>query len=141
MKQVSFIISIFIYTISLNAQNRVIASVTQLANNRGVCRACLFSTAVSYQKMEAVQCLSVPIINQKALFTFNDIPKGKYALFVFHDVNENNKLDKNWLGIPSEGYGASRNKLPFAAAPAFESNSFILNSKDSLVLPVRIRNL
>jgi uncharacterized protein (DUF2141 family) len=141
VKQVLFIISIFIYTIPLNAQNKVIASVTQLVNNKGVCRACLFSTAVSFQKMEAVQCLSVHIVNQKALFTFNDIPKGKYALFVFHDVNENNKLDKNWLGIPREGYGASRNKLPFAAAPGFEPNSFILNNKDSLFLPVRLRNL
>lgn len=141
MKQILIIISILIYAISSNAQGKVVASVTQLTSNKGVCRACLFSNADAFQKMVALQCLTVPIVNQKALFTFSNIPKGKYALFVFHDVNENNRLDKNWLGIPKEGYGASRNKLPFAAAPAYEPNSFVLNNKDSLFLPIRLRNL
>jgi uncharacterized protein (DUF2141 family) len=119
----------------------VVASVTQLTSDKGVCRACIFANASAFQKMAALQCLSVPIVNQKALFTFTGIPKGKYALFVFHDVNENNKLDRNWLGIPKEGYGASRNKLPFAAAPGYEPNSFVINDKDSLFLPIRLRNL
>jgi uncharacterized protein (DUF2141 family) len=119
----------------------VVASVTQLTSDKGVCRACIFANASAFQKMVALQCLSVPIVNQKALFTFTGIPKGKYALFVFHDVNENNKLDRNWLGIPKEGYGASRNKLPFAAAPGYEPNSFVINDKDSLFLPIRLRNL
>lgn len=141
MKRILIIISSFIGSISLNAQNQVTASVTQIANNKGVCRACLFANASAFQKMEALQCLTAPVINRAAMFTFHNIPKGKYALFVFHDVNQNNRLDKNWLGIPKEGYGASRNKLPFAAAPAFEPNSFIISNKDSLFLPVRLRNL
>ncbi len=91
--------------------------------------------------MDAFQCKAVSIVDKKAQITFLDIPKGKYALFIFHDVNENNKLDKNWLGIPKEGYGASRNQLPFAAAPAFEPNSFILNQRDSLFLSIQLRNL
>jgi len=141
VKQILFIILLLSGKISLYAQNQVIASVTQLANNNGVCRACLFTNATAFQKMEAFQCLTAPIINQAALFTFHDIPTGKYAIFVFHDVNRNNKLDKNWLGIPKEGYGASRNKLPFAAAPSFEPNSFFITQKDSILLPVRLRNL
>ena len=141
VKQILLIISFLTYTVATHAQGKVTASVSQLASNKGVCRACIFANASAFQKMTALQCLTVPIVNQKALFTFTGIPKGKYALFVFHDVNENNKLDKNWLGIPKEGYGASLNKLPFAAAPAYEPNSFVLNNKDSLFLSIRLRNL
>ena len=34
---------------------------------------------------------------------------GNYAVQVMHDENDNNKLDTNFLGIPSEGYGFSNN--------------------------------
>ena len=44
-----------------------------------------------------------------AICQFNDIPPGTYAIAVFHDENANGKLDKNFLGIPCEGYGASNN--------------------------------
>ena len=141
MKLIVLVISFLCGALTLQAQNQVTASVSRLASNKGVCRACLFINASSFAKMDAFQCKAVPIIDKKALITFQDIPKGKYALFIFHDVNENNKLDKNWLGIPKEGYGASRNQLPFAAAPAFEPNSFFLNQKDSLFLSVQLRNL
>jgi uncharacterized protein (DUF2141 family) len=40
---------------------------------------------------------------------FEGLPPGKYAVMVIHDENENGKLDSNFLGIPSEGYGFSQN--------------------------------
>lgn len=141
MKLIVLSISFLCSAVTLQAQNKVIASVSRLSSNQGVCRACLFINAASFAKMDAFQCKAVSIVDKKAQITFLDIPKGKYALFIFHDVNENNKLDKNWLGIPKEGYGASRNQLPFAAAPAFEPNSFILNQRDSLFLSIQLRNL
>lgn len=43
------------------------------------------------------------------VFTF-DLPyPGKYALAVLDDENSNGKMDKNFLGIPLEGYGFSNN--------------------------------
>ncbi|MDR3366364.1 MAG: DUF2141 domain-containing protein [Prevotellaceae bacterium] len=39
--------------------------------------------------------------------TFTDLPKGKYAVSAYLDVNKNGQLDKNFLGIPKEKYGFS----------------------------------
>ena len=51
---------------------------------------------------------------------------GIYAVSVFHDKNENDKLDENFLGIPKEDFGFSNNpKLGFGA-PSFEACSFEL---------------
>jgi len=42
-------------------------------------------------------------------FKFGNLPAGRYAVQVMHDQNDNGKLDSNFLGIPSEGYGFSNN--------------------------------
>jgi uncharacterized protein (DUF2141 family) len=38
---------------------------------------------------------------------FAKLPKGDYAVAAFHDVNNDGKLNRNLLGIPSEPYGFS----------------------------------
>lgn len=50
----------------------------------------------------------------------NVFVKGKYALNVFHDKNNNNKLDTNGLGIPKEGWGCSNDARGFMGAPKFK---------------------
>ncbi|GMH51485.1 hypothetical protein TrST_g304 [Triparma strigata] len=36
-----------------------------------------------------------------------DVPLGDYAVMIIDDVNNNGKLDTNWMGVPNEGCGAS----------------------------------
>jgi uncharacterized protein (DUF2141 family) len=43
------------------------------------------------------------------LITFADLPRGKYAVSVYQDSNNNGRLDKNLFGIPTEKYGFSSN--------------------------------
>jgi uncharacterized protein (DUF2141 family) len=50
----------------------------------------------------------------------NVFVKGKYALNVIHDRNNNNKLDTNGLGIPKEGWGCSNDARGFMGAPKFK---------------------
>lgn len=62
-------------------------------------------------------------------YTFSDIPKGSYAIAVIHDENNNNELDKNIIGIPTEGYGFSNNPTIIMNAPSFEEAKFYLNKE------------
>lgn len=55
---------------------------------------------------------------------FRDLPQGTYAVSVLHDENMNGKLDKNFLGIPQEGYGASNNPGKKMRAPNFDEAKF-----------------
>lgn len=119
-----------------NAQGKVTAIATGFKNNNGICRACIFNSAESFngKSGNAVQCLQVPIINGEAKIAFDNLPAGNYAISLFHDENRNNKLDNNFLGIPKEGYSASKNKLPATSAPTFYDNSFFI-SNNSITLP------
>ena len=55
---------------------------------------------------------------------FEDIPPGTYAIAVIHDENMNGKLDTNRLGIPTEGYGFSRDTKRLIGVPSFAAASF-----------------
>jgi uncharacterized protein (DUF2141 family) len=126
---------------SSGAQATVSATVSNFKNNKGICRACIFRDANSFNgKGTPLQCVQAAIQNNTAVFSFSVIPAGSYAVSVFHDANNNNKFDTNFLGIPSEGYGASLNKLPFASAPSFTENKFQLQNTP-VQLKIRLRNL
>lgn len=135
--------SVTMLSLYAGAQGRVVADITNFESNKGSCRACLFNSAASFtgEGGEPYRCVQVPITGKKVQATFDNIPAGIYALFILHDANNNNKLDKNLLGIPKEGYGASRNKLPFAAAPTFAGNKFVVENHSTIRLSIRLRNL
>ena len=122
-------------------QTNVIANITNIRSNDGVCRACLFSNELAFRgKSSPANCIAVGVKNKLATAVFFNVKPGSYAVFVFHDVNNNLKMDKNILGIPKEGYGASNNKLPFASAPHFEDNKFIVSNNHIVSLNIHLRN-
>ena len=55
---------------------------------------------------------------------FRGIPKGQYAVTVFHDENRNDKLDENMFWLPTEGYGFSNNYKYF---PSFRKSQININ--------------
>ncbi|WP_225895259.1 DUF2141 domain-containing protein [Leptolyngbya sp. NIES-2104] len=66
----------------------------------------------------AVRAQCVPAGKRTAL-TFRNVAFGNYAIAVYHDRNGNGKLDRNFLGIPTEGFGFSRNPVIRTGAPRF----------------------
>lgn len=123
------------------AQGKISIDISNARNNKGICRVCLFNSEESFKQEKALRCVSVGLKDKKTSAVFADVPPGTYAIFVLHDANNNNRMDKNFLGIPSEGYGASRNNLPFAAAPSFNGNKFSVGAQSSVSLAIRLRNL
>ena len=52
------------------------------------------------------------------------LPPGRYAVVVLHDENSNHKLDRNFVGIPKEGFGFSNNPKVNLTAPGFDKAVF-----------------
>jgi uncharacterized protein (DUF2141 family) len=50
--------------------------------------------------------------------------QNTYALAVIHDEDSNGKLNTNWLGIPTEGYGFSNDARALLGPPTFSAASF-----------------
>jgi uncharacterized protein (DUF2141 family) len=55
------------------------------------------------------------------------------AILILHDENSNGKMDTNLLGIPTEGYGVSRDaRRPFGP-PVFEDAAIVVKGKEQAV--------
>ena len=62
-----------------------------------------------------------------SVVTFSHLPKGRYAVNILHDENQNKKIDKGFI-LPVEGIGFSNYKLiGLSNRPKFSKASFILN--------------
>jgi uncharacterized protein (DUF2141 family) len=71
---------------------------------------------------------SVSIENKKAQVVFENVPAGTYAVSVYHDINDNNKLDSNFLGIPKEPYASSNDAKGFIGPPKYSDAKFELKT-------------
>ncbi len=67
-------------------------------------------------------------------YTIENLPQGEYALALYHDINEDGKINHNLLGVPKESYGFSNNIKPFLSAPAFEKVKFFVRSDTTIII-------
>ncbi|MBM6593471.1 DUF2141 domain-containing protein [Microvirga pudoricolor] len=66
-----------------------------------------------------------------------NVKPGTYAIAVFHDLNGNAKLDRNFIGLPNEPYGFS-NDVGRRGPPNFEGALITVKEPSTtVVIPVR----
>lgn len=81
---------------------------------------------------------SIGIENKSVKATFNDLPKGHYAVTVLHDENNNGKIDtKFMLPLPKEGIGFSNyDDFGLSNRPNFKDASFNLYKGRTITVKV-----
>lgn len=92
------------------SSSNLLIAVSGFKNTRGTLNCRLFSKAADFPDGEGILTIRVPIAGQNTSCNFSNVEPGTYALAVVHDENSNGKLDKNFVGVPTEGYGVSNNK-------------------------------
>ena len=66
-----------------------------------------------------VACQAEPIQEQQAKVVC-ELKSGTYAIAFYHDENDNGELDSNWLKIPQESIGFTRDAKGTFGPPDFE---------------------
>ena len=111
--------------------------VTGARNAKGKIRAALFRGAQGFPNdaSQAIhtQAADVDPQTSSAQVVFPALPDGVYAVSVFHDENMNERLDKNFMGVPKEGYGASNNPKKKMGPPNFDEAKFQLSGTEQSV--------
>jgi uncharacterized protein (DUF2141 family) len=126
---------------SLTAQTKdtgtLTVRVSGARNTKGKIGVTLFQNVQGFpdDSSKAIRQESVEIDpkTMSAQVTFKDLPQGVYAVSVLHDENSNGKMDKNLVGIPKEGYGASNNPKKKRRAPTFDEAKFSLNAPEQTI--------
>ena len=65
------------------------------------------------------------------------LPVGVYAVSFYIDSNNNQKLDFNFFGIPTEQYGFSNNSMGFFGPPSFDQASFTIDKESKISIKAR----
>ncbi len=107
-------------------QEGINLTITNLRNDKGFVLVSLFKDGVGYpdDATKAFKTAKVPIKDKKGSFLFSDLPTGTYAISILHDENNDQKMNKSFLGLPKEGYGFSNNAIGAFGPPALKKASF-----------------
>ena len=107
--------------------------ILNIRNSTGTVACALFESQDGFPDeylRSATNVMVIKIRKAQARCDFEDIPPGTYAMAVVHDENMNGKLDTNWAGVPTEGYGFSNNARAVLSAPSFSEASFTYDGQN-----------
>ena len=127
-----FLVYILSILMSLNDQpfeNQITIHIENIKKVKGTIYVAIYDNAEDFpedgrwlwQEKKAVK-------SQLVTFSLDNMPVMDCAIAVYHDVNDNSTMDTNWLGIPKEPYGFSKNFIPKFRAPRFDE--CLLSSDD-----------
>jgi uncharacterized protein (DUF2141 family) len=106
--------------------NTIKVDVVGLHSNDGEVHCALYSSADGFPDSfaKAVKTTTTKITNERAVCEFPAVTPGDYAISMFQDENSNGKLDRNFVGMPKEGVGASNDAKGSFGPPKFADARF-----------------
>jgi uncharacterized protein (DUF2141 family) len=115
------------------ASSNLIVTVNGLRKQSGQVCLSLFSSDRGFPSNSgsALQAQCVRVGSTPLAITFQNLKAGSYAVAVIHDVNDDNTLNRNFLGIPTEGFGFSRNPKILTGPPKFTDSVVLVNGSST----------
>ncbi|NQX85617.1 MAG: DUF2141 domain-containing protein [Flavobacteriaceae bacterium] len=121
----------FMCLFTLQAQeagSTIVVNVSEISSNKGKIIVGLYANSDDFLK-HIIDGKRVEINNKSCSVSFKNIPEGTYAISLFHDENNDGKMDTNFMGIPTEDYGCSNDARDFMGPPEWEDAKFELKEK------------
>lgn len=96
-----------------------------LRNSNGVVGSIIFKSADGWPEDKAKSFrhgpTPIPSGQKQATVVWDHLAPGDYGVAVIHDENRNAKLDRNFIGIPKEGFGFANNPHVGLSGPPFSA--------------------
>lgn len=125
-----------IISMQLAAQHRLEITIKGIEKAEGSILVAVYNSEESFMKKHLLSGKQKAAANQVTIVIENVKP-GEYALTTFHDENDNNKLDTNFLGIPNEPYGFSNDAKGSFGPPSFEKARVKVDGDKKLVINLK----
>lgn len=129
MNKLNCLLLILLLPVFCFAQNTLSVQVNNVPSGHGSVKVAVYDSDDSFLSFDQVlRSDSVNADTGSVVLHISDLPAGEYALAIFHDENDNGKLDTNWLGIPREKVAFSKAKMKTFGPPKFKECSFKMSS-------------
>ena len=113
---------------------RIIVTVSGLHNANGGIYVGLYATPSKF--LNGNQCDAMRKVRAgtgPVTVVFDNLPPGTYAVGAYHDENNNDHLDTDFVGLPSEGYALSNGVRAVMSKPTFHQAAFTVGAEDKPV--------
>lgn len=108
--------------------------VTEIESDAGTIRIALFDSEENYKgAKKPLRTAAVKIKKKKAETVFDNLPCGIYAVRLYHDANDNGKLDRDGRGMPLEPYAFSNNAVGTMGPAIWSDARFTIQSKNTKI--------
>lgn len=132
MKLFYLIVLLFLLGFNVNAQ--LTLRFSNLTPQKSVLRIGLYTENESFASDSFFLGYLLPCDKEDCYLTIDDLEPGEYAISLYQDLNNNEKMDKKAFGIPKEPYGFSGNPRIGLRIPSFKDCSFSYEGKDSEIM-------
>lgn len=116
--------------VSAQEVGSVTVHISEVNEVQGYMMIAVYDSAEHFLSKELVAGAKVEVSTETVVYEFPDLPFGKYAISVYHDVDSDGRLDTNFIGIPKEPYGFSNNDMGLFGAPSYDRAVFLLQEKN-----------
>ncbi len=112
---------------------KLVVKISNIEKIQGEIKVGVFDKEQSFLKDgSAIKSYTIKVTKNSETLIITDLPKGEYAISMYHDQNSDNKLNTNFIGIPKEPYGFSNNIKPKMSAPKYHECKFKLSENTNL---------
>lgn len=141
MKSLLLIFAILVFTSPIIAQNGTVqVSLTGIENDKGYIQIGIYNTESNFPIFgKEFKGEKIKSKKEGVKYTFNDLPEGDYAIAVWQDKNNNEKMDKNFFGSPTEKYGFSKNIFGLFGPPNFDKVAFKVTNDNVIKLAINLK--
>ncbi len=126
--------------IFLYSSNIIAADITVRIDNppeSGSVALVLFDSANTFGDLRDPYRVDIHQLDGRDEYLIEDVEAGEYALMVYYDENGNKRMDKNFIGIPTEPLGFSNRYRP-KGPPAYERAAFTIGQAESRSFDVEL---
>ncbi|MFD0849985.1 DUF2141 domain-containing protein [Sphingosinicella xenopeptidilytica] len=109
-----------------------------LRSQKGTIRLCLWRDASGYPDCtRGTGATKESVTASNPTLDITGLPPGEYAVSAIHDENDNRKLDKSFIGMPTEGVAFSNNAKIAFGPPKFEKVRFHVEGETTQTMRMR----
>lgn len=117
-------------------------NIKNLKSENGSIRIAIWDQAQGFPKDYTTSIEQVSIAATKdAQITLKNLKTARYAIAVFHDANNDEDLNTNRLGIPSEGFGFSNNPRIILGPPTYRKCNFKVTEGQNVTKNIFLKHL
>lgn len=141
MKGIFLLLITTLISVGLLAQSSLQVTVNGIKSNEGTIMLALHASDETFPNDEPTITKMVSADAATVTIAIDDLSAGEYAISLYHDINGNEELDTNIMGIPKEPFGFSNDAMGTFGAPSFKKSTIVVPDQGTKKISITLKTI